>query len=195
MTLRVVSLPAIVRMRKNWSSSSGVSRVGVPSSSSTSAWARMLHTSSVGLRRFSSPSCSRVPEQRALGGGLLGVRDALERVRGTRDDVGPAEDVRTIGLGDAHDVADQVHRQLVRDVADEVDVVLLRRGVEDLRRALRDQLVEASDHPRREPRVHQLAHAGVTGRVRRDDRVAAPLLGRLGEARTLERAVTAASRG
>ena len=99
------------------------------------------------------------------------------------------EDVRTIRFGDAHDVADQVHGQLVRDVADEVDVVLLRRGIQDLRRTLRDQLVEASDHPRREPRVHQLAEAGVSGRVRRDDRVPAPLLGRLGEARTLERAV------
>ena len=57
--LRVVSEPAAARRKKKRSSSCSVSRVGVPSSSTTSACTSADQMSSTGSRRLSSLNCWR----------------------------------------------------------------------------------------------------------------------------------------
>ncbi len=115
-------------------------------------------------------------------------RDPGFRVGRGHDRVGPGEDVGTIRFGDAHDVGDDVHRQLVGDVLHEVAGAHLGRRVEHTRGPRRDLLVEPLDHAGREARADQLAHPGVAGRIRRHQRVAALLVAGGGEAGAVERA-------
>ncbi|MEP6659400.1 MAG: hypothetical protein ABJD24_05745 [Acidimicrobiales bacterium] len=72
-----------------------------------------------------------------------------------------------VGLGDADDVADHVHRERVRDVAHEVYVPLLRGGVEHLAGALGDEVVESGDHPRCDAGAHEPADPSVGRRIGR----------------------------
>ena len=104
------------------------------------------------------------------------------------DRVGPREDVGAVVLGDAHDVGDDVHRELVGDVLHEVAGARLGGGVEHAGGARGDLLVEPLDHAGRETRADQLAHARVVGRVGRHERVAALLVAGGGEAGAVERA-------
>ena len=62
------------------------------------------------------------------------------------------EHLGAVALGDAHDVGDHVHRELVGDVLHEVAGAGLGGGVEHPGGARRDLLVEALDHPRGEAR-------------------------------------------
>ena len=139
---RVVSDPAMVRIRKNWSSSDGVSRHVSPSSPSTSAVVRMLHTSSVGIAALVLAERARVLVELHAGEEVVLLRDARLRIGRGHDRVGPAEHVGAVGLGDAHDVGDHVHRELVGDVLHEVAGARLGGGVEHAGGARRDLLVE-----------------------------------------------------
>ena len=174
---RVVSDPAMVRIRKNWSSSDAVSRQTSPSSPSTSDVVRMLHTSSVGLRRLSSPSSRRVLVQ-------------LQCPRGS----GPRFEIPASGSGAAMIVS--VSRNTSGRSASgmpmmsaimcmgswyatsctKLHVPALGGVVEDLRRAGLELLVEPADHAGREAGADELAHARVAGRVGRHEGVAALLL-------------------
>ena len=77
---------------------------------------------------------------------MLDRRDPRGGIGRGHDHVGEVEHLGAVLFGDAHDVADDVHRELEGDVAHEVAGALRRGGIEDLRRARRDLLVEPADH-------------------------------------------------
>ena len=100
-----------------------------------------------------------------LGDRLAHVVGRVLRVVAADQLVRPLEHESTVFLRDAHDLGDRLQRQLRRDVGDEVRGATLDHVVDDDRRAVTEVLLEQTDHPRREPLVHQQAVARVLGRI------------------------------
>ena len=94
---------------------------------------------------------------------VLGVETAEEMV-------GAVEDVLVVLAGDAHHVADDPKRHRGGDLGDEVDLTLRRDVLHDLAGDVVDVLLDAGDHARREPLVHEEAQLRVPGRVHVDHR-------------------------
>ena len=130
----VVSLPATDKMRKNMSSWKSESRneLAVVTRRSRPI-ARRLHTSSAGCARFSAPSSVAYVKSAICAVSRSSTVSPTSGSAAAHHHVGEPEHVVAVGFGDADDVADELHRQAVRDVANEVDLaVAFDDGVEDL---------------------------------------------------------------
>jgi hypothetical protein len=152
-------------------------------------------TAPISSSSLSVSSAWAVGEQPLNGGEdvLEGGGEARIERRGHRVD--PGDELRTVFIGDAHQIGDRLKRHLLRDIGDEVDLSLLERHVDDVLRQADEVLLEGGDDLGREGAADDLAIATVVvalegehGRLaalRRVDRVEAPdvdeaLSGRVG---------------
>ena len=133
------------------------------------------------------------------GQGRTGAEKRLERVLPfghelgvplAQDDVRHVEDELVLALGDAHHVADDLHRQPRGTGRHEVAArALLAEPLDDLLGRHLDVLHVPLQHPRGEPGRHQFAQAGVAGVVHRDHRAEelVEFLGQIGDVDALAR--------
>ena len=111
-----------------------------------------------GCRPLVGAERSRVLVQLERGRVAIRFGEARRGITRAHEHVRETEHVVAVGFGDSDDVADELHRQAVRDVAHEVDItVALGDGIEDLVDAVAHLFVEAGDHPRREAGRDQLS--------------------------------------
>ena len=160
MRLRVVSLPATVRRRKNSSSSSAES-----CSPSISTSVSTLIRSSWGSARLRREQLGRVGVQ--LHGRLLGDLPGrlVLGVLAPDHPVGPVEHPVAVLVGNAEELGDDDEGELGRDLGDEVGRALLDDRVDDVVGRGVDPVVELVDHARGEALVDQTAVPGVERRV------------------------------
>ena len=84
--------------------------------------------------------------------------------------VGQTAQLVAVGNGHAHELADDVHRQLAGEVTDEIGLARLHRLVEVADGQFTDARLEVEDPPRGEPPRHQRPHARVPWRIHRQER-------------------------
>jgi hypothetical protein len=87
-----------------------------------------------------------------------------------QDRVGPAAQLVAIRLRHAEHLADHVHRQLAREVGQEVAAAGAAHALEVAHRERADARLEVGDAPRREALRDQRADAVVPRRIHREDR-------------------------
>ena len=93
-----------------------------------------------------------------------GVEVGLERLARTTEveaRLDGLEEPVTFGLGHAEQDADRLHRELGRDLEDEVERLRLVDGVEQRPGASAQLVLDAADHPRGEARAHEAADTRV----------------------------------
>ena len=117
------------------------------------------------------------------------------RVGVSEHGVAELDDPLTVLDRGAHDVAEDPHRRLHRDVRDVVELLVLEGAVEDLGDELADPPLVGRDRPRRERLVDDRAKAGVVRRIGVEHRHARlDLLGREIHQRRCRRARSRTSR-
>ncbi len=79
--------------------------------------------------------------------------------------VAPSDQLMSIGVRGAEELAQHSHRELLGDFLHEVELGLGERHIEDLTRQLADGVLERLHRLSGEPSVHQPPQAGVIGRV------------------------------
>ena len=124
-----------------------------------------------GMRPLLVAEALRVLEELQLREIVVSLGERRLWIGGAHERVGAAEHPRTVRLGDADDVGDEVHGQQVRDIAHEVAVAPLDDVADDVARPHVDALVQASDHAGREPGADELPQARVGRWVRSYERV------------------------
>ena len=110
-----------------------------------------------------------------VDGGLdSGLRNIVDTILAMHDPVSHGPDAVPVLERDTHQLGDDVHRQLAREVRDEVDCFApaspVHHCVEMLDGELGDPWLELTDSARREAFRHQCAQAQVCGVVHREER-------------------------
>ena len=175
MALRVVSEPAMARIRNQRSSSISLSSVhGAVVEGELGVHELRPHVvlGRVAPRRAEGVG---VDQHAHLGVVLLGRGDTGLGVPRPQHRLHVVEDRRALVDGDAHDVGDDVQRQQLGDLADELAAVAPLERVDDAAGPALHHLVEPGDHPGREAEAHQATEPALHRRVGVHDRLAAAL--------------------
>ncbi len=102
--------------------------------------------------------------------GDAGRRDVLYALFALEHRVGPGAQGIAVVARHGEQLADDVHRQTRREVADDVELPRAAQRVEILGGQLADADLELHHPARREAARHEIAHAGVARRVHREKR-------------------------
>ena len=100
---------------------------------------------------------------------LAGHGHVEEPLLAVDHEIGQPAKLGTVGAWDPDELRDHVHRDLAREVSDEVERAEVEGWFEVLDSDLSHPILELGDRPRREALVGELAHPGVLRRIHRQE--------------------------